>query len=134
MYKVPTKSQAVISCVASLKKRPKPSSISHDSVGTSESVKKRLEEREKLGNLHVTKDHLLPHIMSIETMEKWGFMTKVPEGEGGTRPSDEGKVRQCERCSKQFVVRRKEDAEECVFHWGRPQINRINGINYIRLS
>lgn len=111
-----------------MKKRPKPALISHDSVGTEESIKKRRAEREKLSNLHLTKEHLSPLVMSKETLEKWGFMTTVPDCDGGTQPSDEGKIRQCERCSEQFVVRRKEEAEECVFHWGRPQMNRINGM------
>ncbi|EJD01091.1 uncharacterized protein FOMMEDRAFT_110616 [Fomitiporia mediterranea MF3/22] len=118
---------AVISCVASLKKRKKPDSLTHESVGTEGTLQKRRDTHDKLRALKLTKKHLSPHIMPLEAMQKWGFMTEIPDSPGSSNPSDEGKIKQCERCNEQFVVKRKEEAGECVYHWGRAIMNRMNG-------
>ena len=83
--------------------------------------------REKLKTLTVSPKQLEPHIMSVEKMKFWGFVTDVPDGPGGTNPSEEGKIKTCERCNKVFVVKRKEEADICVFHWGRARMNKIGG-------
>ena len=54
-------------------------------------------------------------------------MTDIPDGPGGSNPSDEGKIKQCERCNKQFVVKKREEADECIYHWGRSSMKRENG-------
>ena len=90
-------------------------------------IQKRKEESEKLRSLKVSGKHLTPLVMTIETMKTLEYITEIPEGPGGTNPSEEGKVKQCERCSKQFIVRRKGEAEECVFHWGRLYTKKVNG-------
>ncbi|KLO08284.1 hypothetical protein SCHPADRAFT_944602 [Schizopora paradoxa] len=118
---------AAILCIASIKRRPKPHNISHDSVGTEGMRQKRRDEYDRLRALTLTRKHLEQHILSLEEMKLWGYIVEIPEGPGGDRPSDEGKTRDCERCGKVFEVKRKEDAEECVFHWGRPFTSRTNG-------
>ncbi|KAI5124909.1 hypothetical protein M0805_007337 [Coniferiporia weirii] len=118
---------AVISSVAALKRRSKPTAISDAAVGTEETLQKRRDEHDKLRALQLSSKHLSPLIMSMDALQQWGFMTAVPDGEGGVNPSDEGKIKQCERCSGQFVVRRREEADECTFHWGRAQMTRMNG-------
>ena len=65
--------------------------------------------------------------MSVETMKRWEYVTEIPEGDGGSKPSEEGKVKTCERCSKPFVVKRKEEADDCIYHWGRARINKVGG-------
>ena len=70
--------------------------------------------------------------MNLEQLKMWGFMTEIPEGPGGQSPSDEGKIKQCDRCSKPFVVKRKENADVCVYHWGRSSVTRENGMRSTR--
>ena len=110
-----------------MKNRPKPDSISHPSVGTNAEITKREEDKKKLESLRLTTTHLEPYIMTLEQMETWGYIVQIPEGEGGSRPSEEGYVQTCERCAEPFMVKRKEEADECVFHWGRKFATRQNG-------
>ncbi|KAL5508315.1 REX3 [Sanghuangporus vaninii] len=118
---------AVISSVASLKKRSKPTSLLHESIGTEGTFQKRRESHDKLRSLRLSTEHLISHVMNLEQLKTWGFMTEIPDGPGGQNPSDEGKIKQCDRCNKSFVVKRKENADVCVHHWGRVSAKRING-------
>lgn len=70
---------------------------------------------------------LLPHVLSTEDMKIWGFMTEIPDRPGSTNPSEEGRIKECERCNKPFVVKRKEEADECIFHWGRALMQKVGG-------
>lgn len=113
--------------VAALKRRPKPDSISHFSVGTQNDIAKREEEKKKLESLKLTTSHLASYVLTLEQMETWGYMTEIPEGEGGSRPSEEGATQKCERCAEPFLVKRKDEADECAFHWGKRFTNKQNG-------
>ena len=117
----------MITSIASIKKRPKPDSVSHDSVGTEEDIKRRIEMRNSLEAFHLTREHLKPYIMSEGDMRNRGYVQEVPDSAGGSKPSEEGGVKECERCHKQFVVKKLADMEECQFHWGRAFMNRVNG-------
>ena len=119
----------MISSIATLKKRPKPTSLSHESVGTEGTIKKLREAYDKLRSLSITARKLDPLVMSVEVMEQWGFMVKLPDGPGGSRPHDEGKIRKCERCAKQYVVKGKDEADFCTYHWGRALMSRFNGMS-----
>lgn len=57
----------------------------------------------------------------------WGYFVEIPEGAGGDNPSQEGKIAKCERCTQPFLVKRKEEADECIYHWGKPYTTKING-------
>lgn len=94
-------------------------------------MQRRRETREKLKTLAVTRKQLEPHVMPIETMKHWGFVTEIPDGPGGSNPSEEGRLKTCERCSKIFVVKRKEEADTCVFHWGRARMNKVGGVSLL---
>ncbi|EGO01872.1 hypothetical protein SERLA73DRAFT_177433 [Serpula lacrymans var. lacrymans S7.3] len=118
---------AVISSIVTLKKRPFPDSISHPSVGTEGDLAIREESRKKRNSLRLTRAHLDSLVMSIEDMQKWGYITGVPDGIGGDRPHAEGKVMQCERCAQPYMVKRDAGVDECIFHWGRPFTKAING-------
>lgn len=65
--------------------------------------------------------------MTLEEMRRWGYVVEVPEGEGGTKPNDIGAVKTCERCGQHYLVKRPEEADECVFHWGRAYSVKANG-------
>lgn len=51
----------------------------------------------------------------------------MPEGAGGTRPAELGGVKTCERCKQPFMVKRREEAEECTYHWGRAFTTKAGG-------
>ena len=117
----------MISTIAAIKRRPLPDSANHPSIGTEEQVAKREEERKKLESLKIMPSNLEPYILSLEQMQTWGYVVEVPPGPGGERPSEEGAVMKCERCNQPFKVKRMLEADECVFHWGRPFSSKTNG-------
>jgi len=119
--------QAVISSIARLKQRPRPDTVSHPSVGTAADVAAREEAATKLASLRLSKSHLASYILSMEQMKTWGYITEIPPGPGGDRPSEEGSVKKCERCQEPFQVKRKTEADQCIYHFGRPRSNRVNG-------
>ena len=87
--------QAVIQSVSALKKRPKPSSINHDSVGTEGMIKAKQDKAQRLRSLQLSRKHLQPYIMSLDEMKKWGYIVEIPDGPGGAEPSMVGKTKQC---------------------------------------
>ncbi|GJE84208.1 ribonuclease H-like protein [Phanerochaete sordida] len=130
VYKKATKltyRNAVIMAIAAIKRRPAPDSSSHPSVGTEEEIMRRAEERKKLQALKILPSHLEPHILTPDQMRTWGYVLEPPPGPGGTRPSEEGAVMKCERCGQPFQVKRMQEADECVFHWGKPFSSKTNG-------
>jgi RNA exonuclease 1 len=119
--------EAVISSIASLKRRPKPDVISHPSVGTESQIQARQESKAKLESLRLTQDHLEPLVMSLDEMQSLGYVTEIPSGSGGEKPSEEDGVMKCDRCAVMFQVKGKDKAEQCEYHWGRPYSTKING-------
>ncbi|TFK75814.1 hypothetical protein BDN72DRAFT_831251 [Pluteus cervinus] len=118
---------AVIQCAASLKRRALPDHPSHDSIGTQGDIAARLEARKSITSLRLTRELLEPVLMSMEQLGTWGFMTVTPPGPGGEQPSLEGKIATCERCGQPFQVKRMKEADECIYHWGKPYSTKING-------
>ncbi|KAF8621634.1 hypothetical protein AX15_007652 [Amanita polypyramis BW_CC] len=118
---------AVIQCAAALKRRPVPTSLAHDSVGTEDELAARTEARTSLQSLRLTRAHLEPLVHSPSQLEKAGYLTCVPDELGGAQPSSEGKIAKCERCAQAFVIKRRNEADKCLFHWGRPYTTHING-------
>jgi len=119
--------KAVIQCVASIKRREKPTSVSHISVGTDAEVKAKLEVKNSLESLQLSNELLEPLIHPKEELVKWGYIVDTPPGEGSREPSREGKVAKCERCTQPFQVKRMEEAEQCTFHWGKALMTRVAG-------
>ncbi|KAF8076496.1 ribonuclease H-like domain-containing protein [Lyophyllum atratum] len=118
---------AVIQCAAALKRRPIPDSLSHPSVGTEAELAARAESLKSLNALRLTREKLQPYVMSMDEMVKWGYFVDIPDGAGGTEPSREGQVAKCERCAQPFMVKRAEHADECIYHWGKPRRELVNG-------
>ncbi|TFK43452.1 ribonuclease H-like domain-containing protein [Crucibulum laeve] len=118
---------AVIQCVAAIKRRPVPTSLSHPSVGTEEEIVARAEAKKSLESLRLTSDILEPLILSVTDLVKWGYFVEIPEGPGGYEPSLEGKVTKCERCGQPFQVKRMEQADECIYHWGKSYSTTAEG-------
>lgn len=119
--------QAVIQCIAALKRREIPTSINHISVGTEADVADRIESQKTLAALHLSTDLLQTLIHPVAVLEKCGYFVAIPPGPGGEEPSMEGKIARCERCTQYFLVKRAEEAEECTYHWGKPYSARVNG-------
>ncbi|KAI0081741.1 ribonuclease H-like protein [Panus rudis PR-1116 ss-1] len=118
---------AVISSVAQIKQRPFPDSVSHPSVGTNAEVAAKEEARKKLAALRLSTSQLEPYVMTKDELEHWGYIVDIPLGVGGEKPSEEGSIQKCERCGTQFKVKKMEEADQCVYHWGRPRIVRTSG-------
>jgi RNA exonuclease 1 len=125
-------SQAVISSIAALKRRSVPDSISHESVGTESNLLSRQQSKKSIEAFRLTPAHLDSLLLSTEDMIKWDYIIEVPSGVGGEMPSEEGRIMPCERCRQPRQVKRLEEAEECVYHWGRPFSTRLNGMYSLR--
>ncbi|KAG8218586.1 ribonuclease H-like protein [Butyriboletus roseoflavus] len=118
---------AVINSIASLKKRPIPTSISHPSVGTDEDIAARAEARNKLDALRLTRSVLSHLLISTDAMQQWGYITEIPDGEGGSKPHAVGDITKCERCGQPYLVSNTPAHDECTYHWGKPFSKTING-------
>ena len=64
--------KAVIQCIASVKRREKPTFISHPSVGTEDEIRARAEAKKSLESLQLSKSLLEPLIHSKDCLSKWG--------------------------------------------------------------
>jgi RNA exonuclease 1 len=60
-------------------------------------------------------------------MRKWGYIIDMPNIPGGTKPSLVGHIMTCERCSQPYMVKSKEQAEECLYHYGKQFTRNVNG-------
>lgn len=116
-----------------MKRRPVPVSINDSSVGTEEELSTRIENQKKLEKLHLSRENLEHLVHSVEELQKWGYFVDVPPGRGGDEPSIEGKVVRCDRCPQYYLVKRFEEAEKCVYHWGKPYTTRIGGKFHITI-
>ena len=119
--------QAMIQCVAALKRRPIPISLSHPSVGTEAEVIARAEAQNSLKSLHLSRKLLEPLVHSVDQLKTWGYFLDLPSGPGGDQPSLEESIAKCDRCAQYFLVKRVEAAENCIYHWGKPYSTRVNG-------
>ncbi|KAF9226555.1 ribonuclease H-like protein [Gyrodon lividus] len=130
VYKKSTKltyRNAVINSIASLKRRPIPTSTSHPSVGTEEQITVRIEARKKLDELRLTRSALKQLLVTTDTMQKWGYIVEIPDGEGGSKPSAVGQVTRCDRCGQSYAIHGTPTQGECTYHWGKPFSRTING-------
>ena len=110
-----------------MKRRAIPTSLSHPSVGTEADLAAQAESRKSLDSLRLTRTLLEPYVHLTTELLQWGYFMEIPDGPGGHEPSLEGKIAKCERCGQSFKVKRKEDADECIYHWGKPYSATING-------
>lgn len=118
---------AVISSIAALKRRSIPQSVGDPTVGTEGDLAARLEAKKAIQSLRLTSSHLQAYLLTKEEMSTWGYVVDIPEGPGGDKPSEEGGVMKCERCKQPKQVRRMEEAEECIYHWGRLLTKKVAG-------
>ena len=110
-----------------MKRRPLPTSINHPSVGTEGEIAARAEVQNALTSLQLSGDLLEHLIHPVSMLREWGYFVDVPPGKGGSKPSMEGEIAKCDRCIQYFVVKRMEEADNCVYHWGKPHVTRVGG-------
>ncbi|CAA7259853.1 unnamed protein product [Cyclocybe aegerita] len=130
MYKKSTKltyRNAVIQCVAALKRRAVPTSVNDPTVGTEDEIIAKAEAQKKLASLHLSRESLEHLVHSVEDLQKWGYFVEIPETPGGHMPSMEGKIVKCDRCVQYYVVKPVDNPKECVHHWGKPYTTRAGG-------
>ncbi|KAF9485266.1 hypothetical protein BDN70DRAFT_871273 [Pholiota conissans] len=118
---------AIIQCIVGLKRRPAPISPGHPSVGTEADIAARIEAQKHLESLHLSGDLLEALIHPVTDLKKWGYVVDIPPGSGGEEPAIEGKIAKCERCPQYFLVKPLEEADQCIYHWGRPSTAKANG-------
>lgn len=118
----------MITAIASIKKRPRPDSVSHPSVGTEGTLAARATELASLSSFHLRASHLQSVLLTPQQMEDYSYIASIPDGPGGDRPSELGNEVKCERCGEQFVVQSNPGAEECTFHWGKPFTSKVQGV------
>lgn len=72
--------------------------------------------------------------MTTDTMQQWGYITEIPDGEGGSRPHAVGQITKCDRCGQPYMVSNTPAQDECTYHWGRPFSKTINGTSETFMS
>ncbi|TRM67741.1 Rexo1 protein [Schizophyllum amplum] len=119
-------SMAVIHYAGQIKRRPKPTNINHDSVGTKADIAARAEQKKSLKALTLTKANLQRYVHPIDVLSSWGYIVDIPQGPGGDVSSMDGQTVKCERCCNNFMVLAP-PGDDCTFHWGKLHTTRING-------
>lgn len=92
-----------ISCLARLKKRPPASKL--NDTGTMEEYDSKVKEREEKEKGKLTRDRVEGFVHDEETLKRYGYLLKVPNGEGGDIPNEVGQTKSCDRCKLEFVVK-----------------------------
>ncbi|KAI5481748.1 RNA exonuclease 1 [Pseudohyphozyma bogoriensis] len=105
---------SVISALARLKKRSKPTD--EDECGTLEMDAERAKRREEEEKGRLTRARLGKFVAKRETMVQYDYVVDVPEGVGGDQSNEEGNVRKCERCGQDFIVAAEGDDDIQKLH------------------
>ncbi|GAA5891701.1 hypothetical protein JCM6882_006172 [Rhodosporidiobolus microsporus] len=119
---------AVIGALARLKKRSQARSV--DETGTLEDEAERLAKVAEEVKGRLTRERVGRWVHDRETLGRFGYPVEVPEGEGGDRVTEEGNVRECDRCKKEYVVKGalgEDELHACSYHFGRMVTEKIAG-------
>jgi len=110
----------MISCIASVKKRPVPDSPEHPSVGAEAArAQRNLMQNNVPAPFTLTLEDVEPLIMNEETMRSHDVPMEVPPTPGGDQPSAYGEEKKCDRCGENSVIVHDRNLHACLFHWGR---------------
>ncbi|THV08457.1 ribonuclease H-like protein [Dendrothele bispora CBS 962.96] len=118
---------AVIQSVAAIKRRPIPTSYTHPSVGTEADLAARVQAKNDIAAFRLSTPALEPYVLSVPDLDKWGYITAIPDSLGGRQPSMSGSIVKCERCPEMFMVSSEFDPVACLHHWGKPYTRVVNG-------
>ena len=118
-----TYKNGMISTLASLKKRAKPTSA--DDTGTLEDDARKAKERAEKAKGKLTPSRLLKYIADKEKLAKYDYVIEIPGGPGGDEPTEEGNKRTCSRCAREYVVK-AELEEVCPYSFAVTQFAVLN--------
>lgn len=93
---------SVISALARLKKRPP--IVSEEDTGTLETDIQRQKSRQDREKGLISRARISRYVAPRETLSAYQYILDVPLGIGGDAPTEEGKVKKCERCPVEFIV------------------------------
>ncbi|GAA6032601.1 hypothetical protein JCM8097_004835 [Rhodosporidiobolus ruineniae] len=119
---------ACISALARLKKRAPARTV--EETGTLEDEAARAVEKAEELEGRLTRARVAKFVASKEKLRSFDYMLEVPSGAGGDKVTEEGNVRVCDRCKKEFVVRgdlSEDDRHACAYHYGRVVTEKIGG-------
>lgn len=136
---VPPLNQVMSNILVSLKKRPPPpstvTSSSHPSLGIQSKYLAAQAVLLAEQSSPFKPEIVARFVLSPEDLVKWTYLVEIPAGQGGDRPTEEGKERQCNRCDKAFIVpiggisgTSKSEGETCWHHHGRKRWGKDDGI------
>lgn len=94
---------SIISTLARLKKRPLATSV--EETGTLEDDIERAKKVEEEEKGRLTAERISQFVSSRETLLLYDYVVDIPSGEGGSAPTEEGNLRRCDRCGKDWRVR-----------------------------
>ncbi|BGP16917.1 hypothetical protein JCM10213_007362 [Rhodosporidiobolus nylandii] len=120
---------ACIGALARLKKRSPARSVEETGTLEDEAARLAASAEEEKGRL--TRARVGKFVHGREALRQFGYVLEVPEGPGGDRVTEEGNMRHCDRCNKEFVVKGEldeEDRQACSFHHGRMVTQKIAGV------
>ncbi|CAG7848261.1 Exonuclease GOR; AltName: Full=Antigen GOR; AltName: Full=RNA exonuclease 1 homolog-like [Serendipita indica DSM 11827] len=111
---------AMISSIASLKKRPVPDKLQHPSVGSEGTRAQRSSSTASPPEAYtLTLSDVEPLLLTTEVMRLYGIPMEIPSGPGGTRSDATGEEVKCDRCGNGVILKPGRDSMACQFHWGR---------------
>lgn len=128
--------QAIHSVLIELRQRPIPESLDSPYVGTIKESREKVRQEEERKDSEVTVERVRGYVIPLAQLPTWGFMTAVPDEQGGTEPEAVGEEKTCERCHEKFIVSGATDYSafqkqagrgECVYHWGKLNPARQEG-------
>jgi RNA exonuclease 1 len=120
----------VVSCAATIKKRPKPDNPEHASVGTEAMLASRakiVETEEPKEPVFLSAAVLEPFLLKPAEMRELGY-PEEPDFVGGLEPSAANQEKQCDRCRQYALIVADMHSTACQFHWGRLTRTVTNGI------
>ncbi|GAA6001456.1 hypothetical protein JCM10207_006675 [Rhodosporidiobolus poonsookiae] len=120
---------ACIGALARLKKRVPARSI--EDAGTLEDDDKRAAQRADEEKGRLTRARVESFCHEREKLRQFDYVLEVPEGAGADRPSEEGALRTCDRCKKEFTVQADlgpDDLHACSYHFGRVVTEKVAGV------
>lgn len=120
---------SIISTLTRIKKRPLP--ILEKDTGTLEDEATRLKAAEEKEKGRLTKEKIKKYISTKEILIKYDYVVELPDGDGGDLETEEGYVRKCDRCGKDWMVKGildEFDKTACSFHYGRMITEKLGGI------
>ncbi|GAA5978000.1 hypothetical protein JCM11641_004354 [Rhodosporidiobolus odoratus] len=119
---------ACIGALARLKKRSPARTV--EDTGTLEDEVARQAKQAEEAKGRLTGERVSRFMHDREVLSRFGYLLEVPSGKGGERVTEEGNVKACDRCKRDYVVKGElgpEDLHACAYHYGRMVTEKVGG-------